>query len=85
VSEFRLFRMLFAARNRPVPRERLATIPLPHTDLDGQNALDATLGRLRRKLGVDRIVTIRGTGYQLVDHRQLPANISFMPGALPVR
>jgi two-component system, OmpR family, response regulator len=85
VSEYRLFRMLFAARNRPVARERLATIPLPHTELDGQNALDATVSRLRRKVGTDRIITIRAIGYQLVDNRQLPPNVSYMHEALGAR
>ncbi|MDQ2785049.1 MAG: response regulator transcription factor [Chloroflexota bacterium] len=78
VSEYRLFRMLFAARNRPVARERLATIPLLHADLDGQNALDAIVSRLRRKVGAERIVTIRGIGYQLVDNRQPPPNVSYL-------
>jgi DNA-binding response OmpR family regulator len=74
--------MLFAARNRPVARERLAAIPLPHIDLDGQNALDATVSRLRRKIGADRIITIRGTGYQLVDSQQLPPNLSYLHDTL---
>jgi DNA-binding response OmpR family regulator len=78
VSEYRLFRMLFAARNRPVARERLATIPLLHADLDGQNALDATVSRLRRKIGAERIITIRGIGYQLVDTRRTPPNLSYL-------
>jgi len=78
ISEYRLFRMLFAARNRPVARERLATIPMLHADLDGQNALDAIVSRLRRKVGAERIVTIRGIGYQLVDNRQPPPNISYL-------
>lgn len=78
ISEYRLFRMLFAARNRPVARERLATLPLLHADPDGQNALDATVSRLRRKVGTDRILTIRGIGYQLVDNRETPPNISYM-------
>lgn len=80
VSEYRLFRMLFAARNRPVARERLTAVPLPHAEADGQNALDATVSRLRRKLGAERIVTIRSIGYQLVDNRQLPDNVSYMRG-----
>lgn len=78
VSEYRLFRMLFAARNRPVARERLAAIPLLHADPDGQNALDATVSRLRRKIGAERIVTVRGIGYQLVDNRRTPSNISYL-------
>jgi len=78
VSEYRLFRMLFAARNRPVARERLATIPLLHADPEGQNALDAIVSRLRRKVGAARIVTIRGIGYQLVDNRQPPPNVSYL-------
>jgi DNA-binding response OmpR family regulator len=85
VGEYRLFRMLFAARNRPVARERLATIPLPHTDLDGQNALDATVSRLRHKVGADRIVTIRGTGYQLIDSPHLPPNVSYLHAARGAR
>ena len=77
-GEYRLFRMLFVARNRPVARERLGAVPQLHTDLDGQNALDATVSRLRRKVGADRVVTVRGIGYQLLDSRQPPANVSFI-------
>jgi two-component system OmpR family response regulator len=69
LSEYRLFRTLFAARNRPVSRERLLALPLSHVESDGQNALDATVSRLRRKLGAERVITIRGTGYQLMDTR----------------
>jgi len=85
VSEYLLFRMLFAARNRPVARERLATIPLLHADLNGQNALDAIVSILRRKVGAERIVTIRGIGYQLVDNRQTPPNVSYLHESLSVR
>lgn len=85
VSEYRLFRMLFTTRNRPVARERLATIPLLHADLDGQNALDAIVSRLRRKVGADRIITIRGIGYQLVDTRQTPSNISSIHAAVSAK
>jgi DNA-binding response OmpR family regulator len=67
LSEFRVFRALFAARNRPISRARLLALPLVHAESDRQNALDATVSRLRRKLGADRVLTIRGTGYQLVD------------------
>jgi DNA-binding response OmpR family regulator len=74
VNEYRLFRMLFAARNRPLARERLASGPLLHTDPDGENALDAIISRLRRKVGAERIITIRGIGYQLVDTRRTRPN-----------
>ncbi len=84
VSEYRLFRRLFAARNRPVARERLAAIPLLHADLDGQNALDAIISRLRCKVGADRILTIRGVGYQLMDSRQTPPNLSYLHAARPI-
>ena len=60
-------------------------VPLPHTDLDGQNALDATVSRLRRKVGADRIVTVRGIGYQLADSRQPPANLSYLHDAPAAR
>ncbi len=69
LSEYRLFRALFAARNRPVPRERLLALPLIQAESDGQNALDATVSRLRRKVGAARVLTIRGMGYQLLDRR----------------
>lgn len=85
VSEYRLLRMLLAARNRPVARERLAAVPLPQAEGAEQNALDAAMSRLRRKLGADRIVTIRGIGYQLVDHRQPPDNLSFLHDARAAR
>jgi DNA-binding response OmpR family regulator len=79
LSEFRLFRALFAARNRPVPRERLMALPLVHAESDGQNALDATVSRLRRKLGAERVITIRGTGYQLLDTRYQALQASAAP------
>ena len=85
VSEYRLFRMLLAARNRPVARERLMAAPLLQAEGDGQNALDAVVSRLRRKLGADRVITIRGIGYELVDHRQPPDNLSFLDDARAAR
>lgn len=85
VSEYRLLRMLLTARNRPVARERLVAIPLPQMEREGQNALDAVVSRLRRKLGADRIITIRGIGYELVDHRQPLDNLSFLDDARAVR
>ena len=36
------------------------------------------MSRLRRKVGADRILTVRGIGYQLMDSRQPPANLSFL-------
>lgn len=85
VWEYRLLRALLAARNRPVARERLAAIPLPQAAGDGQNALDAAVSRLRRKLGTERIVTIRGIGYQLVDERRPPDNLSYLNDARAAR
>lgn len=80
-SECRLLRTLLAARNRPVARERLAIIPLPQSDPDDQHTLDAIVSRLRRKLGAGRIITIRGIGYQLVDHQQPPDNLTYLHAA----
>jgi hypothetical protein len=34
------------------------------------------MSRLRRKVGAGRIVTVRGVGYQLVDHPQPPDNLT---------
>lgn len=79
LGEYRLFRALFAARNRPVARERLLALPLAPVASDGHNALDATVCRLRRKLGADRVVTIRGTGYQLIDSRDPVLDLTATP------
>ncbi len=84
-TEYRLFRMLFAARNRPVARARLAAIPLPCADDDDRNTLDTTIRCLRRKLGAERLITIRDIGYELVDNRQLPANVSSIHDARAAR
>lgn len=77
LSEYRLFRALLTARNRPVPRERLLALPLTPVESDGQNALDATVCRLRRKLGAGRVVTVRGMGYQLIDIRYTVADDAY--------
>ncbi len=47
----------------------------------GEDVLDATVSRLRRKLGAGRIVTIRGVGYRLVDDRRPPDNLPFLHDA----
>ncbi len=78
VSEYRLLRLLLATPNRPVARERLGAIPMPHDEAAGENALDAAMRRLRHKIGADRIATVRGIGYQLVDRREPPANLTYL-------
>jgi DNA-binding response OmpR family regulator len=85
VSEYRLLRLLLATPNRPVARGRLGTIPLPHDETDGEDALDAAMRRLRHKVGADRIVTVRGIGYELVDHRQPPDNLTYIHEASAAR
>jgi len=37
------------------------------------NTIEVFVGRLRKKLGVDRIETVRGLGYRLVDPKKSKA------------
>jgi DNA-binding response OmpR family regulator len=66
--EYALLEALMSDADRVVPRPRLqATIYGWHEDLES-NALEVHIHNLRRKLGKERIVTVRGVGYRLVSH-----------------
>lgn len=66
-AEYRLFRLLFAARNTVLPRERLIAALPASMHAATHAALNSTIARLRRKLGADRLVTVQGVGYQFID------------------
>lgn len=67
LPEYRVFKVLLATPNQPVSRDYLRALLTPFTRSRTSATLDTTIGRLRRKLGASRVLTIRGVGYQLVD------------------
>ncbi|MEQ1521135.1 MAG: response regulator transcription factor [Aestuariivirga sp.] len=61
--EYRLINYLFHHRGRVVPPSELSEILYEHDNDRDPNAIEALIGRLRRKLKVDVIETRRGFGY----------------------
>jgi two-component system, OmpR family, response regulator len=67
LGEYRILKTLLATPDQPVSRADLIAQICPFTRSRGTGTLDVTIGRLRRKLGAQRVRTIRGVGYQLID------------------
>lgn len=68
--EFRLISYLAMHKGRVISRTELVE-HIYDQDFDrDSNTIEVFVGRLRRKIGTDRIETVRGLGYRLVD----PAN-----------
>lgn len=66
-SEFRLLRSLCTSPGSQASRRELAAqLHFESADVRSTNALDVLVGRLRRKVGHERIKTVRGVGYRLV-------------------
>lgn len=65
-QEFRLLSYFIHHPGSVVSRERLGEQVFDGGHDPDSNALDVLLGRLRRKLGVDMIQTVRGQGWRLV-------------------
>jgi two-component system, OmpR family, response regulator len=61
--EYRLINYLFHHRGRVVPPSELSESLYDHDNDRDPNAIEALIGRLRRKLKVDVIETRRGFGY----------------------
>jgi two-component system OmpR family response regulator len=61
--EFRLLNYLFHHRGRAVPQSELSDNLYSHDSERDSNAIEALVGRLRRKLKSDVIETRRGFGY----------------------
>jgi len=65
--EYRVLSYLMHHQGRVVPRTEL-TEHIYDQDFDrDSNTIEVFIGRLRRKIGPERIVTERGLGYRLVD------------------
>ena len=60
-----LLEALIHAGGRPVSRERLARIMYGADDRVDSNAIEVHVHNLRKLIGRDRIVTVRGFGYRL--------------------
>jgi DNA-binding response OmpR family regulator len=61
--EFRLLNYLFHNRGRVVPQAELSDNLYSHDSERDSNAIEALVGRLRRKIKADIIETRRGFGY----------------------
>ncbi len=65
--EFRLLSYMSHHANRVISRSEL-TEHIYDQDFDrDSNTIEVFIGRLRKKIGTDRITTVRGLGYRLVD------------------
>ena len=65
--EFRLLSYMMHHQGRVVPRNELIE-HIYDQDFDrDSNTIEVFIGRLRKKIGSERILTVRGLGYQLVD------------------
>jgi two-component system OmpR family response regulator len=65
--EFRLLSDLAHHQDRVIPRTELIE-HIYDQDFDrDSNTIEVFIGRLRKKIGQDRIQTVRGLGYRLVD------------------
>lgn len=66
-QEFRLLSYLMHASPRLVSRTELSEHVYDRDQEPDSNVIDVQVSRLRRKLGVARIETVRGQGYRLVN------------------
>ena len=64
--EYALLEVFLASADQALPRGRLLAAAYDWQDNVESNALEVHIHNLRRKLGKDRIVTVRGVGYRLV-------------------
>lgn len=66
-QEFRILSYLLHHADRVVSRTELAEhVYDRHFDLDS-NSLEVLVGRIRKKIGADYILTVRGQGYKLTE------------------
>lgn len=71
--EFRLLSYMALHKGRVISRTELVE-HIYDQDFDrDSNTIEVFVGRLRRKIGTDRIETVRGLGYRLVDPEQSKA------------
>jgi len=65
--EFRVLAYLMHHRSRVVPQSELMEHIYARGDDRDSNTVEVFIARLRRKLGADLIVTVRGLGYRIGD------------------
>lgn len=71
--EFRLLSYMASHRDRVISRTELVE-HIYDQDFDrDSNTIEVFVGRLRRKIGTDRIETVRGLGYRLMDPEESKA------------
>lgn len=71
--EFRLLSYMATHRDRVISRTELVE-HIYDQDFDrDSNTIEVFVGRLRRKIGTERIETVRGLGYRLVDPSETKA------------
>lgn len=71
--EYKVLAYLMHHQGRVVPRPELIE-HIYDQDFDrDSNTIEVFIGRLRRKIGSERIATERGLGYRLIDPKQEPA------------
>ena len=72
--EYRLLGYLMHHQDRVISRTEL-TEHLYDQDFDrDSNTIEVFVGRLRKKIGNDRIETVRGLGYRLIDPEARPVS-----------
>jgi DNA-binding response OmpR family regulator len=65
-KEFMILELLIKHAERPLSRAEILEHTWGYNHDPGSNVVDVYIGYLRRKIGFERIVTIRGVGYQLI-------------------
>ncbi len=64
-TEYRLLALFFYQRGRTLPQATILDHLYPLSRDRDSNTIEVHVGRLRRKLGRERIQTVRGLGYRL--------------------
>lgn len=70
--EFEILSVLARAAGSVVPKHRLAQALQPLGDAVDFNAIEVHVHNLRRKVGAERVRTVRGVGYQLHEGPERP-------------
>lgn len=65
--EYRLLRIFLGRPGRVLSKELIAEHLYDDTTENDSNVIEAHVRRLRRKIGADRVETVRGQGYRLRD------------------
>ena len=69
-TEFRLLSLLLLRPGQVLTQQEIRTRLYPHVNDCSLNAVEVQIARLRRKVGKERIRTVRGVGYRFVRDAQ---------------